>query len=491
MPVRAPGLAALLLLLQFTCVPEVAAHSFGVVYTLPVPFWLYAWGATAALIASFLVVGYFVSSPQIYQPPWSRDISDSRLVAIAHRLRLMPLAKAFSVAALALCIATGLWGSQRPYANVNMTFFWIVFVLGFSYLTAIIGNVYDAINPWKVLTAGIARLARRYGQGLLRYPEGLGYWPALLLYTGFIWIELLGNSTPASLAYWLLTYTVLNLVGVGLIGQRNWFGYCEFFSVFFRLIALLAPIDYQAGNGDQPGHVRLRKPFSGVLTTSATHISLLLFVLFMLSSTAFDGLHETVIWKKVFWRDLYLSHLQFYTSSNPLAAFPRMAQLYPYWQSAWLLLSPLLYLLAYSVFIALTKMVTRTPYTVRELSLAFALSLLPIALVYHISHYYTLIQTQGIKIISLISDPFGRGDNWLGTANWLQRSFIPDMTTVWHAQVLLIVLGHIISVYLAHRIALNLFPSRRQAVLSQLPMLALMVTFTTAGLWVLSKPIGS
>jgi hypothetical protein len=41
---------------------------------------------------------------------------------------------------------------------------------------------------------------------------------------------------------------------------------------------------------------------------------------------------------------------------------------------------------------------------------------------------------------------------------------------------------HIVSVYLAHVEALRVFPDTRRAVLSQLPMLLLMVIFTTLGL---------
>jgi hypothetical protein len=61
---------------------------------------------------------------------------------------------------------------------------------------------------------------------------------------------------------------------------------------------------------------------------------------------------------------------------------------------------------------------------------------------------------------------------------------------VWHTQVWLILFGHIVSVYLAHLEALRVFPTRRQATLSQLPMLLLMVGFTTIGLWILSQPLG-
>jgi len=143
------------------------------------------------------------------------------------------------------------------------------------------------------------------------------------------------------------------------------------------------------------------------------------------------------------------------------------------------------------LFIEVTRRITHSPLSLRQLSLRFALTLLPIALVYNITHYYTLIQTQGVKIISLASDPLGRGWNLFGTAGWLQRTIIPDAVTVWHVQVILIVAGHIVSVYLAHRVALQIFPTRRTALISQLPMLLLMVLFTTAGLWILSQPLQS
>jgi len=44
-------------------------------------------------------------------------------------------------------------------------------------------------------------------------------------------------------------------------------------------------------------------------------------------------------------------------------------------------------------------------------------------------------------------------------------------------------------VTLAHIEALRLFTTRRAAMLSQLPMLALMVAFTSTSLWILSQPI--
>ena len=41
------------------------AHSFGKIYNLPVPIWMYLYGAAAALLVSFLMVGYFVNTGSV------------------------------------------------------------------------------------------------------------------------------------------------------------------------------------------------------------------------------------------------------------------------------------------------------------------------------------------------------------------------------------------------------------------------------------------
>lgn len=471
----------------------VDAHSFGVVYNLPVPVWLYLYGAAAALALSFVVIGYFVTARGPAQKPSTWDISNSAFVLAVRRLRLMPALQLVSVLGLLLCLVTGFFGTPNPYGNFNMTFFWIVFILGFTYLTAVVGNLYAAINPWRVIAEWIDSIYRDFTRGRLRYPERLGYWPALIFYMAFIWIELFGGTGPFSLAILLTSYTGINLLGVWLVGAAAWFKYCEFLSVFLRLVARMAPVEYIPARDNQAGKTRLglRPPFAGLLQSHAQRISLLIFVLFMLSSTAFDGLHETQSWRRLFWADLYNLQLREWVGSNPLAAFPLMNRFYLGWQSFWLLASPFVYLAVYLLFIGLAKLAARSDIPLRLLALRFTLSLLPIALVYNITHYYTLIQTQGIKIVKLASDPLGRNWDLFGTADWLQRTIIPDAGTVWHVQVGLIVLGHIVSVYIAHLEALRTFPSHRQAILSQIPMLFLMVIFTTAGLWILAQPIST
>jgi hypothetical protein len=465
-----------------------SAHSFGRLYNLPVPFWMYAYGAAAALAVSFLLVAYFVTAAAPTAPK-AVQRAEPGWLPLLRRARLLPALKILSVLGLLLCLLTGFFGNRNPYLNFSMTFFWIVFVLGFTYLSALIGDLYAAINPWKLLAELLERFIKGYSRGRLRYPQGLGHWPALAFYMAFIWIELFGHSRPFSLAAMLATYTGINLFGVWLVGAAAWFRHCEFFGVFLRLTAKMAPLAYVPDA--VPGQrLRWRAPFTGLLETPADSIGLVVFALFMLSSTAFDGLRETTPWVRLFWGDPF-QLITPLVGASPVQAYPLLRAWYVAYETLCLLLSPFVYLAVYLLFITLAKLITRSELSLRTLALSFAFSLLPIALVYNLTHYYTLIFTQGVTIVSLLSDPFGWGWNLFGTAGKLRAPILPDMNVVWHSQVALILFGHIVSVYLAHLEALRIFPTRRQATLSQLPMLGLMMVFTTAGLWILAQPIKS
>ena len=454
------------------------AHSFGRSYNLPVPLWLYAWGAAATLLLSFVLIAWFFTTAHS-----SRVETSHALPAWCTRLarRLRPLLHLTSVALLLLAMATGLFGNGDAYRNFNMTWFWIMFVLGLAYFTVLVGDVYAQANPWAVLASAIGRVWPRYSQGCLRYPPSLAYWPALALYAGFIWIELFGRTNPHSLSLWLTAYTAINLAGVWLFGARDWFRCGEFFAVFLHLLGLMAPLHLAQDR------LCWRLPLSGLHSTRAEHWSLLLFVLFMLSSTAFDGLHATVPWFQVFWSEP-LASLRALAGTHPTEAYLKLRSIHLGFESLSLLLSPVLYLAAYLACLALAKALLRSPVPMRELALRFAFSLLPIAFVYHFTHYFTLLFTQGPAALALLSDPFGIGWNLFGTAR-LGRPLLPDMAWVWHTQVGLILFGHVASVALAHTEALRLFGNRREALISQLPMLVLMMAFTVAGLWILAQPL--
>ncbi|NKI16172.1 hypothetical protein HCU74_01945 [Spongiibacter sp. KMU-166] len=480
-------LPALILAVSLSLVPQtLLAHSFGEPYKLPMPYWMYIYGALAALILSFLVLAcFYQSEPQA--TPWRKVIQLPRWL----RHRAVTLALKLSLLMLfVLAVTTGLVGNQDSYRNFNMTFFWIVFALGGCYLSALIGDWYRYLSPWRTLSDGINILAKGFNQGRLRYPRRLAYWPALVLYMTFISLELFGETRPFSLSIILLAYTLINLLAVWLVGAQAWFRYGEFFAVMFRLTAMMSPLTFSRRPEDQSRriHIVLRAPFSGLIDQRVEHPSLLVFLLFMLSSTAFDGLRETSLWFGLFWKDP-LNILTPLIGEPPIYAYVWLRPWYLFYEFITLLLSPLIYLGLFVGFLWLGKLLTRSAIPLGQLAMQFGYSLLPIALVYHITHYYTLLLSQGIKIRALASDPFAWGWNLFGNAITGRIPILPDMGAVWNSQVWLILLGHIASVYLAHVEALRRFPSARQAALSQLPMLMLMVIFTAAGLWILAQPL--
>lgn len=467
------GLSLLLLLTVLLASAPLAAHSFGKTYALPVPLWLYSYGAAAALILSFFVAAWLTRSPPSGLPAEPLPLQDDALPPG----RGWRLWQSLSLAGLLLSLVSGFLGSRNPYTNFSMTWFWILFGLGSTYLTALIGGGNSRANPWHLMVRLAARCASVWRNGLWRYPVWLGYWPALLTYMGLIWVELFAHVVPFGLAGLLLGYSVCTLMASAAFGASAWLRQGELFSVFLRLMALMAC--------RREG--RWQVPFSGLLKARCESLSLLVFLLFMLSATSFDGLHETAPWVRLFWSDIIVL-LKPWLTPPLVSHYPLLLDLYLLWQTFWLLLSPFLYLLLYLLCMVLMRALTGSRLSVCELALRFGFSLLPIVLVYHVSHYLALLITQGTQLLPLLSDPCGRGWNLFGTADWLRVPLVPGAGTVWHVQVALIVAGHVVSVWIAHVEALRLFGNARLALRSQWPMLLLMVLLTTIGLWILAQP---
>jgi hypothetical protein len=92
-------------------------------------------------------------------------------------------------------------------------------------------------------------------------------------------------------------------------------------------------------------------------------------------------------------------------------------------------------------------------------------------------------------ISPLISDPFGYGWNIFGTANYSLNIGIINAKTAWYSSVIIIVLGHIFSVIIAHIKAQEIFSKNSIVIKSQLPFLILMIFYSALSLWIISQPI--
>ena len=456
--------------------PERAyAHAFGTLYNLPVPFWLYLYGGAAVIIVSFLIIAYFFKrTNQEFSYP-SKDLSGFSVIKFLTGSLFKKALKFASLFLFLLTLISGFVGVDNPRLNINMTFFWIIFALGFTYSVAILGNVWTIVNPWKIIAEGIEAVTGKKMEGILAYPKVLSFYPALAFYFLFIWLELFGGTTPKSLSLVLTVYSVITLTGILVFGKSVWFKYAEFFGVFFGLIAKISPFEFRGSK------LYLRPPFVGLLKGKAENFSLLLFILFMLSSTAFDGFRSTVQWV-ILLRRLLVPPADFVFGENTFLP-SQIAEV------VGLPLALSLFLYVYLMLLALAKAIAKSKLSLGEIALRFAYSLVPIALVYNIAHYYTLMQTEGQSMIRLVSDPFGYGWNLFGTGAYKTNYSFIDASFSWHFQVAVILIGHIAGVYLAHVIALKVFPSRKRAFVSQLPLLVLMIVYTMAGFWILAQPI--
>ena len=178
------------------------AHGFGQSYNLPVPLWLYLYGAAAAVVLSFIPLAMFAGEGQDPDAAYRYPRFDMFRVGIFRALlNARPLVaglRVFSVALLLLVIFAGLFGEQGGY-NVAPVFVWVIWWVGLGFFVASVGNVWPLVNPWKILFEWADGLARWLGsKGLeLRapYPGSLGVWPAVVLYLAFVWIENVFSSS--------------------------------------------------------------------------------------------------------------------------------------------------------------------------------------------------------------------------------------------------------------------------------------------------------
>jgi len=201
----------------------------------------------------------------------------------------------------------------------------------------------------------------------------------------------------------------------------------------------------------------------------------LVFVAVMLGSTSFDGFSRTTKWQNLIGNiraDLAESSQRVVdlatTGTNVVGLVLFVG------------LVALTYLAAVRAAAALSG-------TRRSLVPDFVLPLVPIAAAYLVAHYFSLFLIQGQFIITLASDPFGRGWNLFGTVDFAPNLAIVAPDTVWYVQVTALVVGHVAGLAIAHDRAVAIFENRRAALRSQYPMLALMVLYTVGGLWVLSR----
>lgn len=450
---------------------SLVAHGIGGVQDLPVPTWLFYWGAAVVLVVSFLLLG------TLWRRPVLAGLANGNALPVGlSRAMLGPvrlLAQTFSVAIFALVFAAALVGDTDPFANLAPTWVYVVFWIGVPVLSFVLGNVWRALSPWRALADLAVWALERTGRDpepLAVYPARLGRWPAAAGLAAFVALELAYTdpSSPRALALAIAVYSYVALLGMAAFGRDVWEARGECFAVLFGLVARMAPVHASEGR------LRVRPPFAGLAGAMAVP-GTLAFIAVALGSVLFDGYSRTTTWQ-----DLAARVEAPYVIDRPGRGELLIMGLSLGGLAALVLIVALAYLGA----CALARSQVDAP---RPLVHEFLLSLVPIVLAYVLAHYFSLLVVQGQFAIPLLSDPFGRGWDLFGAAD-----VIPNLTpfspnTIWYVQVASLVVGHVAGLAVAHDRAVSIFRERGDALRSQYAMLALMVLYTVGGLWVLSR----
>ena len=459
---------------------DASAHTGERAHVLLLPTRIYIVGGAGVVVLSFVVMASlpFPALMNIARiridlaslPPWRSKIPSLLALLV-----------------LVCLIVAGYTGSRDPLANPLPLVVWTLWWIGLTFAQAVFGNIWGLVNPWPsahwLLTAipGASRWRTRVP---LRYPARIGYAPAVVGLLAFAWFELVfpAPQDPEILAHAVVGYTALTLAGMLLYGVEPWLRHAEVFTVFFRVVAWLSPLECAADSGHDAaspaGRLALRLPTMKLLRVATLPLTGTAFVLLALASVSFDGLSRTFWWLST-------------VGVNPLE-YPGRTALMGI-NTAGLVATYGALVGAYVLAVLLGGVVCARRDVVSGNLGVFVLSIVPIAFGYHFAHYLPTFLVDAQYAARALSDPFDLGWNLLRTRDWhVRASFLGDahaVRVIWYVQVGIIVLAHVAAVIVAHLLALRRLCNVRTTVLSQLPMTVLMVAYTLFGLWLLATPV--
>lgn len=440
----------------------VSAYGLGGRQDLPVPFEFFIVGAGIVLVASFVALSLRWPAPRLQTPPTHRTL----IGGIGARV-IFAIGGLIGVVALLVVLTAGLVGAPNPLRNPAPVLVFVAFWLAIPVVSGLVGDIYPIFDPWRRLAAPFpSRPIER-----LRGRVDRGYLPAVIVFFGFVWLELIApDAGPRNLAIAAGVYTIYLLAAAAAYGREVMSASFDGFAAYNHLLGAMGPLRISRDSIAWQGWLR-------GLSHVEERRGLVLLVIMMIGTVTYDGMSGGLWWEDTVttWSRASLSEWFGFsrTFADVVTGTAAMTLVISLVGGAYL----------FACWMAVR--IGESHRSTRAVASRFAHTLIPIAFAYVLVHYFTLIVFEGQLLLSTLSDPFGIGWDIFGTADRRVDYTLIDPNFTWYLQVAVIVIGHLGGVILAHDRALADFPAQT-AVKSQYAMLGLMVVLTGLGLAILA-----
>ena len=348
------------------------------------------------------------------------------------------IGKMFGAIILFFLIAPGIIGNESSKTSITPLILWVFLWIGVPTLGLLFGDVYARFNPLNLVKISSNKPRSVY--------------VSCFLFLGLTWFELVWREpgNPLNIA----SVFIILFVGVNLI---RYFYKKSIIEVDPLLLLHYLYSKLKLFNS---------KPYFRSLINNIGNLAKLngieYFILLMIGTVTYDGLRETTFWYNQFGEqinNIWFSTIMFLSINLGTIIFYRFA-----------------------CYFAIK--VGGSELKLNEVSKLFGHTMLPIAFAYHITHYLTLLLFETQTFIYRLNDPIGTGLNLFNVQEPEINYFIEPII-IWGIQVAVTLLGHMLSVVLAHDLAVKLF-GHQQSDKTQYIFLFITVALTLQALFVLS-----
>ena len=348
------------------------------------------------------------------------------------------IGKMFGAIILFFLIAPGIIGNESSKTSITPLILWVFLWIGVPTLGLLFGDVYARFNPLNLVKISSNKPRSVY--------------VSCFLFLGLTWFELVWREpgNPLNIA----SVFIILFVSVNLI---RYFYKKSIIEVDPLLLLHYLYSKLKLFNS---------KPYFRSLINNIGNLAKLngieYFILLMIGTVTYDGLRETTFWYNQFGEqinNIWFSTIMFLSMNLGTIIFYRFA-----------------------CYFAIK--VGGSELKLNEVSKLFGHTMLPIAFAYHITHYLTLLLFETQTFIYRLNDPIGTGLNLFNVQEPEINYFIEPII-IWGIQVAVTLLGHMLSVVLAHDLAVKLF-GHQQSDKTQYIFLFITVALTLQALFVLS-----